>query len=89
MDANKTTITDNHNNWLTSQGYAATTYRGCIYPPFMNVSLIDDLRQTPLKEGDIVIATFPKCGTTLMQQIVLTLLAGGDNSKVKEPMELS
>jgi hypothetical protein len=59
--------TKDNNNWLTPQGYAAITYRGCVYPPVMNPVLIDELRKTPLKEGDIVVATFPKCGTTLMQ----------------------
>eukprot|EP00656_Telonema_subtile_P009551 TRINITY_DN144_c0_g1_i1.p1 TRINITY_DN144_c0_g1~~TRINITY_DN144_c0_g1_i1.p1 ORF type:complete len:346 (-),score=60.59 TRINITY_DN144_c0_g1_i1:240-1277(-) len=30
------------------------------------------------REGDIVISTFPKCGTTLTEQVVLLLLNGGD-----------
>ena len=75
--------------WMTPEGYAAITYEGCVYPPYMIPELIDDLRKTPLVEGDILIATFPKCGTTLMQQIILTLLADGDSSKVKDPMEFS
>tara|TARA_B110000090_G_C13040916_1_gene315635 strand:- start:35 stop:436 length:402 start_codon:yes stop_codon:yes gene_type:complete len=30
------------------------------------------------RPSDIVIATFPKCGTTLTEQVVLLLLNGGD-----------
>jgi len=36
-----------------------------------------------LADGDIIITTFPKCGTTWMQYIVLTLLYKGDASKIK------
>jgi len=36
-----------------------------------------------LGNGDIIITTFPKCGTTWMQYIVLTLLYKGDASKIK------
>ncbi|CAK0828391.1 unnamed protein product, partial [Prorocentrum cordatum] len=35
-----------------------------------------------LRDGEIVITTFPKCGTTWMQYIVLTLLYKGDASKI-------
>ena len=56
----------------------------CRYPPFAKSGPIDSLRSLPLLPSDIVIATFPKCGTTLMQQIVLTLLNGGD--EVLDPM---
>ena len=53
-------------------------------------TIIDDIRRRhTLSPGTIVIATYPKCGTTWMQQIVLTLLAGGDGSKVRKPMEMS
>eukprot|EP00656_Telonema_subtile_P028699 TRINITY_DN3129_c0_g1_i5.p1 TRINITY_DN3129_c0_g1~~TRINITY_DN3129_c0_g1_i5.p1 ORF type:complete len:297 (-),score=76.34 TRINITY_DN3129_c0_g1_i5:63-953(-) len=33
------------------------------------------------------IATYPKCGTTWMQQIVLLLMNNGDHEKVRHPME--
>jgi len=52
--------------WMTPEGYAGIIYDGCVYPPFCNPKYIDMLRKTPLIEGDVVIATFPKCGTTLM-----------------------
>lgn len=55
----------------------------------MSQSKISILQSTPLRPSDIVIATHPKCGTTLMQQIILTLLASGDKNIVKEPMVLS
>ena len=48
------------------------------------------LRSRPwLRETDIVVATYPKCGTTWMQNILLCLLAGGDASKVRDPMKMS
>ena len=63
---------------------------GVVYPPFMKETTIREMRRLcPRKRTDIVIATFPKCGTTWMQQIVLTLLAGGDASKVRDPMKMS
>ena len=36
-----------------------------------------------LQPGDIVVATYPKAGTTLMQQIIMLLLNGGDSDKVR------
>jgi hypothetical protein len=56
----------------------------------MKAEEISKLREThKLKPSDITICTYPKCGTTLMQQVVLSLLADGDLSKVKDPMGMS
>lgn len=69
-------------------GYAYRTVHGVCYPPFAHEGAIDRLRGVDWsREGDIMIATYPKCGTTWMQQMVLLLLAGGDADAVGDPME--
>ena len=71
-------------------GYKSVVFRGWRYPPFCKVDVLDDiLKRAELRADDVVIATYPKCGTTWMQQVVLTLLAGGDGSKVRDPMKQS
>lgn len=39
-------------------------------------------RAIKYRPGDIVVSTYPKAGTTWTEQIVLLLLASGDESKV-------
>ena len=69
-----------------SLDYQSMMYEGVVYPPFIKAEALNELREKhTLRSSDIVIATFPKCGTTWMQQIVLTLLADGDGSKVRQP----
>lgn len=71
-------------------GYKSKLFRGWRYPPFCKAEVLEDIiNRAELRAGDIVIATYPKCGTTWMQQILLTLLAGGDGSKTRDPMKLS
>ena len=73
-----------------SLDYQSMMYQGVVYPPFIKAEALTELRgKHILRYSDIVIATFPKCGTTWMQQIVLTLLADGDGSKVRRPMDMS
>lgn len=40
------------------------------------------LRTLRFRDDDVVLATFPKCGTTLCEEIVLLLRNGGDASKM-------
>jgi hypothetical protein len=71
-------------------GYKSVVCRGWRYPPPLKASAVEALlNKGELRGGDVVIATYPKCGTTWMQQIVLTLLAGGDASLTRDPMNLS
>ena len=79
---------ENHEN--LSLDYQSMMYEGVVYPPFIKTEVLNELREKHiLRSSDIVIATFPKCGTTWMQQIVLTLLADGGVSKVRRPMDMS
>mmetsp|Transcript_32501 Transcript_32501/g.85218 ORF Transcript_32501/g.85218 Transcript_32501/m.85218 type:complete len:310 (+) Transcript_32501:55-984(+) len=39
-------------------------------------------REFPINKGDIIICSYPKCGTTWVQYIVLTLLYKGDASQI-------
>ena len=56
-------------------GYAFATDRGVFQPGFWDVGKIEALRTDfPLRATDVVIATFPKCGPTWMQQVQLLLV---------------
>lgn len=69
-------------------GYAYREIHGIAYPPFAHEGAIDELRAVDWsREGDVMVATYPKCGTTWIQQIILLLLANGDAAAVTDPME--
>ncbi len=71
-------------------GYRSELFRKWRYPPFCKSSSLEEIQHgATIRPSDIVIATYPKCGTTWMQQIVLTLLAQGEVDKVRDPMKLS
>lgn len=71
-------------------GYKHSLVNEIVYPPGMSEKALEKCQnELKLKPRDIIIATYPKCGTTLMQQVVLTLLHNGDGSRVKDPMNQS
>jgi hypothetical protein len=73
-----------------ANGYDTATARGIPQPGFVREVVVDDLqKQFVLRDTDIVIATYPKCGTTWMQQILLTLQYEGDKTKVPRPLSQS
>ena len=57
---------------------------GCIYPTFVKREDFDRPRETFDLTNKLVVCTYPKCGTTWMQQICLLISTGGDRSKVTD-----
>lgn len=62
----------------------ANLVNGVPHPFFIQQAPWDAIAHTGrlAKPGDIWVATFPKCGTTFTEQIILLLLNGGDPSKL-------
>eukprot|EP00756_Hemistasia_phaeocysticola_P006289 Hpha_TRINITY_DN13761_c0_g2::TRINITY_DN13761_c0_g2_i1::g.142837::m.142837 len=75
---------------LSDRGYyclvSGPQYGYFPHPPFVSPASFADMKDNfKLRGDDVVIATYPKCGTTWMQQIVLLLLAEGDKARVVSP----
>lgn len=73
-------------------GFRYKMTKGICYPPWADdqESAIEELMSKDwLKPTDIVVATYPKAGTTLMQQMVMLLLNGGETAKVGDVMVTS
>ena len=70
-------------NPVSGQSYEYTfcrpEIRGVPHPGFINPELWElQKAQLTFRTGDIAVCTMSKCGTTLMEQLVLLLLNGGD-----------
>lgn len=65
---------------------------GNIYPPFIKQRHLDETRAFSLRASDVIIATFPKNGTTWTQKIIQNLHRAHntgqlqDTEQVKEPL---
>eukprot|EP00754_Rhynchopus_humris_P007446 Rhum_TRINITY_DN13455_c1_g2::Rhum_TRINITY_DN13455_c1_g2_i1::g.60545::m.60545/K01015/SULT2B1; alcohol sulfotransferase len=72
-------------------GYVPVRISGVNHPGFAKSGPVNALRvENELRASDIVIMTYPKCGTTWMQQIVFGILANGDTSQLGDDvMDLS
>ena len=73
-------------------GFRYIATNGIVYPPWSEdqEECIRHLqKQDWLQAGDIVVATYPKAGTTLMQQIVMLLLNQGNPDEVGDVMVTS
>jgi len=54
--------------------------------PRSALKIVDELKNFPVKEDDIWIVTFPKCGTTWMQETISMLVNDVDETYGKMPM---
>jgi len=72
--------------------YRSSIVNGVPMMDFVTQSKMDMMRkEVTLTANDIVVQTYPRCGTTWMQQIVLSLLAGAEKCAeiVTDPMAMS
>lgn len=81
-------VKDGVNQWIERIDNSSERYKcldggnlvqGYPHPPFITQDNWNGLRtHVQWRPTDIVVATFPKCGTTFTEQVVLLLLNGGD-----------
>ena len=75
----KATTTVQHIRTKESYSFGKGWAAGTPYPPFVTPERLQWLQKTvELRQGDVVVATFAKCGTTWLEQILLLLVARGD-----------
>ena len=75
----KATTTVQHIRTKESYSFGKGWAAGTPYPPFVTPERLQWLQKTvALRRGDVIVATFAKCGTTWLEQILLLLVARGD-----------
>ena len=62
---------------MSEYTYRHAIVNGGVVPPFITQQFYDEtLQRVPLQEGDTIIDTYPKSGTTLTQYLLYLLLHG-------------
>lgn len=66
----------------TEWTYKMNVVDGIPFPPYITQQHMDQLKNFPLRSDDIILATYPKSGTTWMQQVLKLIYTGGkENGK--------
>lgn len=77
-DETATAVVDKSSGRLHEYSFATSIVHGVPHPPFIRQEVVDAQQsQLVFRETDLFVVTFSKCGTTLMEQIVLLLLNNG------------
>ena len=63
----------------TQLPYKHNIVNGVPFPPFLDQQRMNEMKDFPLRPGDIFIDTFPKPGTTWTRQIVRLILNNGED----------
>jgi len=78
-----TKITNEVSNQQYSYTFARSLVDGVPHPPFITEKSVKNLKnQIKFRSGDVFVCTYSKCGTTLMEQIILLLQNDGDVAKL-------
>ena len=57
--------------------YRHSVVNGIVFPPYIDQQRMDELKDFHLRPDDLFIITYPKSGTTWMQQIVRLIANDG------------
>ncbi|KAJ8040074.1 Sulfotransferase family cytosolic 1B member 1 [Holothuria leucospilota] len=64
-------------------------YDGVWYPPFVRPHILDRIRTFEVREDDLILSTFSKCGTNWMREIILLVYQDGHVDKVNRDVDPS
>lgn len=65
----------------------ATEYDGVYFPPFIQRHVLDQLKTFEVRKDDLILVTYPKCGTHWMMEIILLIQQDGHVEKIKRELD--
>ncbi|XP_072163327.1 sulfotransferase 1C2-like [Diadema setosum] len=79
-NGNQSTLLDQAPAYVADVSYE---YEGVLMPKFMPARCVEAVRNFTVRDDDIFLITYPKSGTTWVQQIVLLAYHDGDKSQLE------
>ncbi|KAJ8050997.1 Sulfotransferase family cytosolic 1B member 1 [Holothuria leucospilota] len=62
-------------------------YNGIRFPFFVQPKVLEQLKAFEVRKGDVILATYPKCGTHWMREIILLTQQDGHVDKIKRDLD--